>query len=273
MATWKIPPGGLPDRRDLDLEMLTLLRSCAPGKVIAATVRKYFPLAYVFAAQTLKNRVSSERMADAAADLALSTMEHLILRAEEGTLSYRGSGGFSAYLSRALAFSYKAKVRIEYPTAVIRRGLPAMNAYRMVLVEGYDRAAVLRLLRQEFGIEETDAGELFDLVSIYQNREMEKNRKRPGKEAEGSLDEAVDEGGHPPKSREAGPEEAFFNAHRVGALENALNSLDELPAAIIRGYLLDGRWKKISEMEAELGLKNGSYELKKAKAELLRLLS
>lgn len=266
MAIWNIPPGGMPDRHSLDLECAALIKAGAPGSVVAVTLRKYFPLAYVTAAGILRSRVSAETLADEAAELALRTMETLILRAEGGTLGFSGSGSFSAYLARSLQFAYKASVRIDYPVSIRRGGMKAMTAYRMVLAEGYDRATAIRLLAQEFSLRNDEAARLVDAALSFHERESEKDRRRPGKYRHTSLERH-------PRDAEPTPEEGLILKDQLRIVAEAVDRLAEPAASVIRGFILEGRWKTLADMEADLGLTNGSYELKKAKEELRRLIT
>lgn len=42
--------------------------------------------------------------------------------------------------------------------------------------------------------------------------------------------------------------------------------------SIVKGYFLEERWSSIKEMQTDLKLKNGVYELKKAKNKLKNIL-
>ena len=68
-----------------------------------------------------------------------------------------------------------------------------------------------------------------------------------------------------PGSRQQTPEEDFFRRKGEAILRSVIKLLPEPSRSVILGHELEGRWDSIKEMEQDLGLKNWSYELKKAR--------
>lgn len=284
MAIGKISWKDLPPKHHLDSQIAMLFRGAASPQIIADFIREhYFPFAYLYAAELSgagRGGGAGEGLLDAAADLAAATMENILARAEAGTLDFRGSAAFSSYLYRAVSLGLKASRRIHYPTAVKRLGLPAMNAYRMMLLDGATSGETARYLTVEQGIDPDQARGIIRTIGSFHDDELQRRKKRPGGVSHASLDLLRDGpeggesgGGYEPAAGTPTPEQQLLNTISLKALGDAVDRLGEPGRSVIRGYMLEGRWQTIAEMEAALELKNGSYELKKAKDELRRLLS
>jgi hypothetical protein len=271
------------DVKKIDSDFAALLASSpprqSPGAEIVEFIRHhYFPVAYLFAAQILSKSGGSSDFKNDSAELAVDAMEDIITGAREGKLSFQGKSFFSSYLYAAILNKHREGSKLYYPAEVKRRGMPAIEAYRLLLIEGYDPMEVGRILEQEYGLDWENAYPFIALAESYRNAEQERSRKRK-KHAEDISYDAMIEAGAPVdnpvltgKTQSAPPEDEFLRREAKTILKKLVERLPEPSRSVITGYFLEKRWDSIKEMEAELGLKNGSYELKKARDMLAKII-
>lgn len=258
----------------IDSGFLTLWTSQAGNSVIADYIRNnYFAIAYGFAATILKNRVTRDNLEEEAANLALDVMSDIIKAAETGTLKFTGkSSTFSTYIFAALKFKRSGKNKFYYPSEVKRKGLPAMDVYHYIFVEKYSDSEIISHIKGSFQISDEKIKEYINLACSFNEKEWNRTAAKKMTSIE-SYDHLLDVAPHKEQGNTLTPQGEFFKQHDLKLLNNALSSLNKLESTIIKGYFLEGRWKNIKEMQTELKLKNGVYELKKVKEKLRETLN
>lgn len=268
------------DKKAIDAEFLRRFQgsgdsrdSPADPDSLANFVRdSYFPLLYAYAGRILESMAGTFRYEDAVSSLAIDVMEEIISSIRRGTLGFNGSSAFSSYLFSAVKLKRLEKSKIYYPSEVQRHGPAATHAYRLLLIERLGTVEVERILRSRYELGDAAVVEIMALVGSYEFDEIQRRRDRDEFDEDSSVELLREESPyHLPHNKSSGLGD-YIRKSEVDTLYSALSRLEEPAASIIRGYMLEGRWANLKEMEEELGLKNGSYELKKAKSRLRELV-
>ena len=232
----------------------------------------YFPLLYAFAAKLLSSMAGSQKYEDAVSSLVIDVMEDVIGSTRDNNLGYRGSSSFSSYLFSALRNKHREKSKLYYPSEVQRHGMAAKHAYRLLLVERFSSLEVKRILQENYEIEGPNLGEIMALVRSYEMDESVRRRDRGEFNEDDSMDRLQEENPYGAPHNSSSAIADYLRQSEIDLLYRSLSRLEEPAQTILRGYMLEERWSSLAEMEEELGLKNGSYELKKAKKQLGELM-
>ncbi len=251
---------------------LALWTTKAGNPVVADYIRNnYFVLAYSYAATVLKNKVSRDKLEDEVSELVLDTMNDIIVAAENGTLSFKGKAAFSTYIFSALKRKRSDKKRIYYPSEIKRRGVYAVEVYHLLLIKKYSNAEIILNMRNRFHLTEEEVTEYIHLSYSYTEKENNRISDRKQNVVD-SYDRILEESPQKEKGTLSSVQSDFFKKQDLDLLEEAISSLNSTEKDIIEGHFLDNRWGNIKEMETELKLKNGVYEIKKAKGKLKSVL-
>ena len=211
-------------------------------------------------------------MEDEAANIALDVMSDIIKAAETGVLKFTGkSSTFSTYIFAALKFKRSGKNKFYYPSEVRRKGLPAMEVYHFIFVEKYSNSEIISHIKGSFQISDKKIKEYINLACSFNEKECDRTAAKKMTTVE-SYDYILDAAPQREQGSTFTPQSEFFKQHDLKLLDNALSSLNKLEATIVKGYFLEGRWKSIKDMQADLKLKNGVYELKKVKEKIKRVI-
>lgn len=280
MATKNFAGYPLPDKKIIDAQFNLLFKGGAPGNILADFIKdNYIGYAVFLAVKKLNVTAVDSAQFDAAADIALKVIESVCKLDNSGNIKFKGSSKFSTYLQSAVSMAVSSRRRVDYPTDVTRFGAAAVNAYRMHLLDGYSVSEVTEYLIKERSIDNSDIPAILRLINKYVVDELQRQSKRPGGVSHASLELLKDgragldgSGGYEPSSHYHGPAESFERSTEKELIYWAVNKLGGTAKTVIKGYYLEERWETIAEMEKELGLKNGTYEIKKAKDKLHALI-
>jgi hypothetical protein len=264
------------DRKKIDAEFRRRwmsVRCAADRESLAGYVRdNYFSLLYYFAGNLLSALAGTARYEDEVSSLVIDVMEEIVTAIRDGRNTYSGKSAFSSYLYSALRLKHLEKSKIYYPSQVEREGMAAKHAYRLLLVERFDAAQVEYILGQRYELSPERTREILALVRSYEHDETVRRRYRGEFSEDDSFERLREENPYGlPSSGETALSD-YIKESEIKLLYEAISSLEEPAASVIRGYVLEGRWQNLKEMEEELGVKNGSYELKKAKQRLRKLM-
>ncbi len=256
----------------IDREFLTLWKAKADNLIIRNYIRNnYFILAYSYAATILNNKVSRDKLEDEVSELVLDTMSGIIEAAGKGALNFKGKAAFSTYIFAALKYGKNDKKKIYYPSEVKRKGLPAMEIYRLLLIEKYSYMEILSSIKQSFQLSEEKIIEYINLASSYTEKEDKRISTRKQNVVD-SYDRLLEETPQYEKGASLSAQSDYFKKYDCDLLNDALTTLTSTEKDIVEGHLLDNRWENIKEMQKELNLKNGVYEIKKVKEKIKRVI-
>ncbi len=262
----------LSDIKSKNEGLRTLLDSNAGNSEIAGYIRdNYFEAAYYFAGIILQKKVRPDSLNDEASSLAVNTMEDIITSAVKGRLNYSGDAEFSTYLYSALMNKYSGGRKFYYPSEVKRKGIYAMEVYRLLYVEKYTGGEIVNLLKGNLGITEEKIRKYVNLACSFHEKECVRKNRNNMMHVE-SYDHIIETSPHMEAAVRETPLDKYLKKSDLELLFRAVSILGEPGQTVIKGYYLEKRWRNIKEMEADLGLKNGSYELKKAREKLSEIL-
>lgn len=264
------------DKKQIDNDFTAIWKSThspADWEHLAEYIRSnYFPLAYAFAGKLFEGLAGTQKYEDAVSSLVVEVMEDIVTTTRKGTLSYRGTAAFSSYLFSALKLKKLESRKIYYPREVERLGMAAKHAYRLLLIEDFEETEVLRIIQDWYELSAESTRTILNLIHTYSLDEVKRRRDRGEYHHDDSLERIYED--TPYKTPHTGTSALteYLRKHEIELLYSAINGLEPTEQAIIRGYMIEGRWRTIAEMEAELHLKNGAYALKKIKKKLAEIL-